>query len=362
MSDSETSLFFRKILSLSSVAAILFLSTVFFPTKTFAQEPPPEIVTPTLYCLGSCPTTAPETVTNPTTVSQKNSRTSEANIVATGDPDTSVAPTEAPCEPGTVSTQTWGHHGHKKSSEGAIGSGMTEFLQLLTQLLELIMQLLGGGSPTLPTPDEATPTTTPTTGTEEPTTQPEEPCVSPTTVGQNPTQTAPTTVQPTVAATVPPGTGTSPTKAVPGTTAAVKITFYGSYDNDPKGSLAIANPVIHQEAGGTGTFEDPLTFASPAGDGEYPFGTKIYVPMVQKYFIREDECAVSWTAPNGCGEVTMVDLYVGNPSSSEAVVACENSLTQDYDQNIVVNPPDGLSVDPQPIWNQATGKCMTPHL
>ena len=141
----------------------------------------------------------------------------------------------------------------------------------------------------------------------------------------------------------------------------VKITFYGSYDNDPKGSLAISDPVIHQEAGGIGTFEDPLSFASPDGDGAYEVGAKIYVPLVQKYFIKEDTCAVSWTAPDGCGDVDMVDLYVGNPSSDEAVVECENALTPSGDTQIILNPPSGLTYDPTPIWNQKTGACMTPH-
>jgi hypothetical protein len=160
---------------------------------------------------------------------------------------------------------------------------------------------------------------------------------------------------PTPTPTPTPGTGSS------GTSKQVQVTFYGSYDNDPKGSLAIAHPVIHQTAGGVGTYADPLTFASPAGNGQYPFGQIIYVPSVQKYFIREDECAVSWTAPNGCGAVTMVDLYVGNSSSSQSVVNCEDSLTIDGTSTIIVNPDPNRVVDPKPIWNQSTGTCTKLH-
>jgi len=104
-----------------------------------------------------------------------------------------------------------------------------------------------------------------------------------------PTPTPPTPPPPTPNPPTPtPPTPTPPTSG--GSSRMVRITFYGSYDNDPKGSLAIANPVIHDEAGGTGTYQDPLTFASPAGSGAYKFGQIIYVPSVQKYFIREDEC------------------------------------------------------------------------
>lgn len=141
----------------------------------------------------------------------------------------------------------------------------------------------------------------------------------------------------------------------------VQITFYAAYDNDPKGSTAIDNPVIHKQAGGVGSFSDPLTFASATGAGEYPAGTKIYVPLVQKYFIREDSCEVSWTAPNGCGSVTHVDLYVGNPSATKAVLKCEDALTPDGEAPIVLDPAPMLPYDPTPIWNQATSTCMSAH-
>ncbi|GAC1369153.1 MAG: hypothetical protein NVSMB39_0700 [Candidatus Saccharimonadales bacterium] len=146
-----------------------------------------------------------------------------------------------------------------------------------------------------------------------------------------------------------------------GSTLSVEVTYYGSYDNDPKGSLAISNPVIHQTAGGTGTYADPLTFASPSGAGAYAVGEIIYVPDVQKYFIKEDECAVSWTAPSGCGATSHVDLYVGNPSSDISVLKCEESLTRTGNATVIVNPPDNLTVDPQKIWDQSTGACMQLH-
>lgn len=141
----------------------------------------------------------------------------------------------------------------------------------------------------------------------------------------------------------------------------MRITFYAAYDNDPQGSLSIDEPVIHKQAGGTGTFADPLTFASATGPGAYPAGTRIYVPLVQKYFIKEDSCEVSWTAPNGCGSVTHVDLYAGNPSASKAVLKCEEALTPDGDAPIVLDPPATLPYDSTPIWNQADGSCMAPH-
>lgn len=179
------------------------------------------------------------------------------------------------------------------------------------------------------------------------------PAPTPPTPPSNPP--TPPTNPPTTPPTPTPGTGS-------GTSRMVHITFYGSWDNDPPGALTICCGVIHgQNAGGTGTYADPLTFASPEGDGEYETGQIIYVPSVRKYFIREDICAVSWTAEDGCGDVDMVDLYVGNPSSAEAVVECQNSLTKDddVDSEIIVDPDPNRLVDPGLIWNQSTGECMT---
>lgn len=165
-----------------------------------------------------------------------------------------------------------------------------------------------------------------------------------------------TTSEP-VAATVAPAVPTPPSAVVD--TRTVKITFYAAYDNDPPGSTTIDHPVMHKTAGGVGSYADPLTFASPVGPGAYPVGTRIYVPLVRKYFIREDTCAVSWTATDGCGAVSHVDLYMGNPSSSQAVLACEDALTPDGVSPIEVDPPADRPYDPAPLWVQATGTCHT---
>ncbi|GDY30080.1 hypothetical protein [Gandjariella thermophila] len=40
------------------------------------------------------------------------------------------------------------------------------------------------------------------------------------------------------------------------------VTLYGARDNDPPGSSDISYPQIHSQAGGTGTYDDPITFAT----------------------------------------------------------------------------------------------------
>lgn len=196
----------------------------------------------------------------------------------------------------------------------------------------------------------------------EPTAVAPEPSSAPTpTVA--PTEPAPTSVTataepgPTVpSVTVEPApTGTTPPPSLD--TRQVEITWYGSWDNDPKGSTAIDRPVLHQTAGGTGTWADPLTFASPAGNGAYAYGTRIYVPSVEKYFLREDSCETSWTAPDGCGAVSHVDLYIGNPSGTKDVLKCEDQLTPDGNAPIIVEPPAGLAVDETPLWDQKNRTC-----
>jgi hypothetical protein len=116
--------------------------------------------------------------------------------------------------------------------------------------------------------------------------------------------------------------------------AAGRISFYGANNNDPPGSRAIAfTTVLHKQAGGTGTFDDPLTFA--AAEGAFKLGTKIYVPDVRRYFILEDLCP-------GCGRAE-VNLWTG-PADDEGIERCQKSLKRDGARPYVVNPPAGYPV------------------
>lgn len=68
----------------------------------------------------------------------------------------------------------------------------------------------------------------------------------------------------------------------------VKLTFYGWPDNDPPGN-SIAYPGLglssHQGAGGTGTYDDPITVAviTQSNNGFWSPGTMMYLPSLQKY-------------------------------------------------------------------------------
>ena len=344
----------------------LLLASLLAPAITHAQTS----AVPTIFCLGntSCAdeispstepivsaepsvTTAPLETLAPTTATDISPEVTEP-ITEEPTTDVTAEPTEAPCPTdsteSTVSVQHWHHHHHHRKHS------FSDFLRFLIDLINKLIEKLGGTPITIPTDPCITP---------EPTQGEEEPSVEPTTGDITTEPTSDVTAEPTDGTdpTAEPTTGSSlsPTGAGgTGTTANVNITFYGTYDNDPKGSMNIAHPVLHQQVGGVGTYADPLTFASPAGDGAYEYGQIIYVPKVQKYFIKEDECAVSWTALDGCGAVTMVDLYVGNPSDEKVVTDCENSLT-DGEGEIIIDPPSNLTVSSEKIWDQATGTCMT---
>ncbi|KAH8166702.1 hypothetical protein CIB48_g1552 [Xylaria polymorpha] len=125
----------------------------------------------------------------------------------------------------------------------------------------------------------------------------------------------------------------------------VKTTFYGVPDNDPAGSDAIAFSCSSRgfHAGGTGTFSDPLTFASKQG-GAYGQCEIVYFPYLKKYIRNEDICAGCSNSQNG-----------GN-----AQVNCENSLTPGAVQGVVRDPPTNLEVDTTPLWS--SGTCNTGHV
>jgi hypothetical protein len=128
------------------------------------------------------------------------------------------------------------------------------------------------------------------------------------------------------------------------------VTFYGAKDNCPPGG-DIAYPHVHQKAGGTGTWNDPVTFAG-AEKAVKP-GSKIYIPFLKKYAIMEDqceECEDEWPGK------WHIDVWMGPDQVSHGpeLIACENALTKGS-TTIWIDAPQGLEVDSTPLFD---GKCI----
>src|SRR5205814_4928603 len=99
------------------------------------------------------------------------------------------------------------------------------------------------------------------------------------------------------------------------------VTFYGWPDNDPAGN-GIAYPKIHSGASGTGTYADPITFATDPK--EWAPGTILYVPYLKRYVIMEDscgQCITDWKSGK-----YHIDVWLdSNGSFDSQVLACENT-------------------------------------
>jgi hypothetical protein len=151
-------------------------------------------------------------------------------------------------------------------------------------------------------------------------------------------------------------------------TTSATVTFYGWPDNSPPGN-AIAHPVIHQAAGGDGSYCNPTTFATEptsAENAKIPYGTRIYVPYLKKYFIREDDCTTSGPQGLGCSGLWF-DLWIGGDAKSKpsAVIHCEDSLTRNGKVQVIVHAPAHEPVAwTGPIYNDfpaPKGSCNTPR-
>lgn len=140
-----------------------------------------------------------------------------------------------------------------------------------------------------------------------------------------------------------------PPKGVPHDyTMQVYLTGYSFWDNTPPKSRAISHPVIHDLAGGTGTYKDPITVAvgHRIDDGtqtlDFPQGTRFYLPRLEKYAIVEDVCGDGPTPqliPCHIGHkgAPWIDLYVGGETSRKgAVDDCMALITAL--QKVVINP------------------------
>ena len=145
------------------------------------------------------------------------------------------------------------------------------------------------------------------------------------------------------------------------------MTLYGYADNSPPGT-DIAHPCIHSQAGGTGTYADPITFATDVA--ELGWCQIIYVPYMERYFIHEDECSQCDTTWNSL-HLYRFDMWAGGNASSltqpgrSALLGCEstwtrgNSPTDPNNPSIEVDPPSNLPVVTTPIFTPPT-TCWTP--
>jgi hypothetical protein len=137
------------------------------------------------------------------------------------------------------------------------------------------------------------------------------------------------------------------------TTRTMLVTLYGWPDNSPPGD-GTAFGTGH--AGGVGTYANPVTFATD--QREFAPGTKVYYPFLHRYFIMQDECVAcdnDWNAGR-----YHIDMWVGGQGgNTNAVIQCENSLTQSAGQ-VISDPPTNEPVDTTPLFNSSTNTCYNP--
>jgi len=144
----------------------------------------------------------------------------------------------------------------------------------------------------------------------------------------------------------------------------VYATYYGWYDNTPPGCATAYSGC----ARGNGTYAHPITFASDKK--EFPVGTILYYPTIEKYVRMGDdcqECDEDWSGkgPDGGPRLHHVDLWIGGKGGNEFdVINCEDGLTQGMPDGsplltpFIENPPSNLPVSTEPLFNSRTNHCF----
>ncbi|MCU1515951.1 MAG: hypothetical protein JWQ75_672 [Pseudarthrobacter sp.] len=138
----------------------------------------------------------------------------------------------------------------------------------------------------------------------------------------------------------------------------VYVTAYSWHDNTPGGSPIISHPVLHKTAGGTGTYEDPITMAVghslETGHDvlDIAAGTRIYLPNMQRYFVVEDTCGNGPAPQDGpChtgaeefGDASLwIDMWIDGEEDSESFAhRCAKNVTGVH--TAVLNPADNYVV------------------
>jgi hypothetical protein len=163
---------------------------------------------------------------------------------------------------------------------------------------------------------------------------------------------------------VPPAARVRATAPSQPTVVQVYATYYGWYDNTPPGCATAYSGC----AGGTGTYQHPITFASDKR--EFPVGTVLYYPTIEKYVRMGDdcqECDQDWSGkgPDGGPRLHHVDLWIGGQGGNEFdVINCEDALTQGTPSGaplltpFIVNPPADMPVSTEPLFDSVTNHCF----
>lgn len=144
------------------------------------------------------------------------------------------------------------------------------------------------------------------------------------------------------------------------------ITGYSYFDNTPPGSGRISHPVLHDRAGGRGTYDDPVTVAiGHRHEGgrdvlDWPAGTRFYVPNLRRYLIVEDTCGDGDRPQDGpchtgypAEASTWLDVWIGGEGGDERdAVSCMAALTGVW--TVVIDPAANYAVEPGDIYSPAT--------
>lgn len=177
------------------------------------------------------------------------------------------------------------------------------------------------------------------------------------------TATSPTpSPTPTPTPSLSPSPSPSPTPTSTETVLQAYVTGYSWFDNTPPGSAEIAYPpsagypTLHEQAGGTGTYTNPITvavghsLATGRSVPVWPAGTRFYIPNLRRYFIVEDACGDGPTPQNGpCATgypapaTTWLDVWVGGEGGTDSGAnACMNAITDVW--NAIRNPASNYVV------------------
>src|SRR3989338_3558306 len=139
----------------------------------------------------------------------------------------------------------------------------------------------------------------------------------------------------------------------------VYVTYYGWHDNAPSGNKIASpkkyfNEAKHDTAGGKGTYDDPITFAS---DKElFEVGTVLYVPYIKKYIVMEDQC--STCEDNYDDGRKHIDIWMSsNDDYEDELYECQRYWTRNKTK-VEINPPKNREVNLAPLFDKENGECL----
>lgn len=120
-------------------------------------------------------------------------------------------------------------------------------------------------------------------------------------------------------------------------------------DNSESSSTAYDCSGRGYTAGGDGSFNNPLTYATASGSSLHSPCEVTWFPYLEKYLVMQDTCA-------GCEDL-QIDVWIGNGNGGQSELNCENNSPSGNGHKLIRYGSSSHNANTNALWSK-NGGCQ----